>query len=70
MDRTTRLSKLTEPGWLEDSINVYTEEEIDKYFPKNVAVNENVVEFGIKPTDNDATEESKGVSTPTKNRSH
>lgn len=38
---------------------MYTEEEIDKYFPKNVAVNENVVEFGIKPTDNDATKKAK-----------
>ena len=48
-----------ESSWLEDSINVYTEAEIDKHFPKNVAVNENVVEFGIKPEDNNATKKAK-----------
>lgn len=55
----TEIEELTEAGWLEDSINVYTEAEIDAYFPKNVAVNENVVEFGIKPEDNEATKKAK-----------
>lgn len=55
----TEIEELTAPGWLEDSINVYTDEEMAAHFPKNVAVNENVVEFGIKPGDNDATKKAR-----------
>jgi len=54
-----KIEKLTEPGWLEDSINVYTEEEITESLPKNVGINPNVVEFGFKPGDNLATQKAK-----------
>lgn len=57
-----RIQKLTSPGWLEDSINVYSENEMRNALPKNVAVNENVVEFRIKPEDNEATKIAKVIA--------
>ena len=64
----TEIEELTELGWLEDSINVYTDEEMAAHFPSNVAVNESVVEFSIKPGDNEATKKAKVIVYLLKNK--
>ena len=63
----TEISKSDEKYWFQDSINVYTQEEIDEHFPSNVAVNENVKEFGIKPGDNEVTKKARVLVTLLKN---
>lgn len=53
------IEELKESCWLIDSVNVYTVEDLKKVFPENVAVNENVVEIGIKKEDNEPTKMAK-----------
>jgi len=55
----TEIEKATSSAWFEDSVNVYTARQMKNALPRNVAVNRNVVEFGIKDEDNEATQIAK-----------
>jgi hypothetical protein len=45
--------------YFEDSINAYTEAELDEMLPNNVAVNENIKEIGYRPGDSMAEKKGK-----------
>lgn len=53
------IEEATGYAWFEDSINVYTARQLKNAMPTNVAVNENVVEFGIKKNDTEVDKIAK-----------
>ena len=55
----TEIEKATSPAWFVDSINVYTARQLKNAMPRNVDVNENVVEFGIKKNDTEVDKIAK-----------
>lgn len=56
-----RIDEFKSPCWYLDGINVYTANQMARELPKNCAINENVVEFGLLPTDNLATKRAKVI---------
>lgn len=55
----TEMDESKTPFWYIDGVTVYTANQIKRELPKNIAINENVVEFGIQETDSLADRRAK-----------